>query len=903
MDAHMTFNGPLQGQSVVAGMRVSGGTANIHFHHAADRTQNAPVRVLPFSRNEDVVIRPSIFSQLDELLPASEARSAALWGLGGSGKTQVALEFAYRRAENDVGCSIFWVHADTEATFAQHFALIARKAGLSPLNGEELLKAVCHFIESQPRWLLVLDNADDLRMFGVGVTHGDSATQSTPKSLYSYIPKGPLGSILWTSRDQRIASSLVGSLRSIQVTSMLPQEAQSLLATVRGIALSDDEIDVAAALLSELHHLPLPVSQAATYIRRTATPVKTYLSRLRDGKKRWDLLKKTNFDRYRREGVSNSILETWNITIQHLKEENETAVKILYILVYMDNKNISGEIIKAAAKAAAKLPPISGTIAAVGSQMQSFEDDETDDDTDGNVDVDDNLDTNDADDTNDAGDTGDADDADEVTEDAVTRLREFSFFHMTVNPYGELMFDMHHLVQEATLYNHSVWDLRDSMRYPATAIRILTQLFPDRNRANWGRCSKYLSHVTRASEWAEVANAELVAADLLNQASAYLYDADLWNEKYTVDKKEYLLRKKILGKNHRATLCSLANLTSTYNPRGLHDEAEKSYIEVLALRQEIFGRKDLQTIMSMSDLATAYLQQGRYDEAGKIFIEVVALRQEIFGRKDLQTIMSMSDLATAYLQQGRYDEAEKIFIEVVALRQEILGGSDLEDESYMAKLATTYVKQERYDEGEKIYLELLEMLEPSFVTNPEKMDIALNLADVYAIQNKRDLSEKLLLKVLGFQITFLGLTHEQTLRTISHIGTEYYSQRRYKEAEPFLKQALVLQQDFLGRNHPGTCFTMYILALCWLSQGWDSKALILMTHCYQLQCDVLGPTHPLSRDTERVLNSWDLLCLGAKYSSESRTWLTGVMTTLTSEPLVLLLLLLILYVLDSYSTS
>ncbi|KAK1585460.1 uncharacterized protein LY79DRAFT_671055 [Colletotrichum navitas] len=94
-----TFNGPLQGQSVVAGMRVSGGTANVHFHHSSDRTQDARVRILPFSRNEDVVIRPSIFSQLDKLLPPSESRSAALWGLGGSGKTQVALEFAYRRTD------------------------------------------------------------------------------------------------------------------------------------------------------------------------------------------------------------------------------------------------------------------------------------------------------------------------------------------------------------------------------------------------------------------------------------------------------------------------------------------------------------------------------------------------------------------------------------------------------------------------------------------------------------------------------------------------------------------------------------------------------------------------------------------------------------------------------------
>ncbi|KAK1967035.1 hypothetical protein LY78DRAFT_656692 [Colletotrichum sublineola] len=85
MDPPMAFNGPLQGHSVVAGMSVSGGTTNLHFHRANNHTRDAPVRLLPFSRNEDVVIRPSIFSQLGELLPATEACSAALWGLGGSG--------------------------------------------------------------------------------------------------------------------------------------------------------------------------------------------------------------------------------------------------------------------------------------------------------------------------------------------------------------------------------------------------------------------------------------------------------------------------------------------------------------------------------------------------------------------------------------------------------------------------------------------------------------------------------------------------------------------------------------------------------------------------------------------------------------------------------------------------
>ncbi|TQN66849.1 hypothetical protein CSHISOI_08581 [Colletotrichum shisoi] len=529
MDPQMAFNGPLRGQSVVAGMSVSGGTANVHFHHAANNPpQTAPLRVLPFSRNEDVVVRPGIFSQLAQLLPVSEARNAALCGLGGSGKTQVALEFAYRRADDDGSCAIFWVHADTEATFTQDYALVARKAGLSALNGEELLTTVCHFIEAQPWWLLVLDNADDLRLFGVGAT--PSSEQSPSKSLNCYVPKGPTGSILWTSRDGRIAGSLIGSMRAIPISSMLPLEAQTLLATARGSDHKDDELDDAAALLSELHYIPLPVSQAAAYIRRTAMPIKKYLSRLRDGKKRWALLRKTDFDRHRREGVSNSILETWNITIELLEEEDKTAVKILHILAYFDNQNIPRKMIKAVAAAAAAVATAdtSSELACEdsdGSRDFSYAESKSDADPDGNdqdagdgddipdVTADDSdkgeqdakdtidapsyatghsvdieEDTTDSDNTT-GGSDEDTSDSDDATEDAVTRLREFSFLHMTTRPDGRQVYDMHKLVQEATLYSHGVEkNSSTSACHSQMAISILTNLFPEPKRENWEDC-------------------------------------------------------------------------------------------------------------------------------------------------------------------------------------------------------------------------------------------------------------------------------------------------------------------------------------------------------------------------------------------------------------------------------
>ena len=126
-------------------------------------------------------------------------------------KTQVALEYAWRRA-GDPACSVFWVHTDSETTFAQDYKLIAKKLGVgNGLDGEELLAAVRERIETYTNWVLVLDNTDNLTLFGVGRT----PSAEEPSSLYDFVPRGTTGTVLWTSRDERIAGSLVTARRAM----------------------------------------------------------------------------------------------------------------------------------------------------------------------------------------------------------------------------------------------------------------------------------------------------------------------------------------------------------------------------------------------------------------------------------------------------------------------------------------------------------------------------------------------------------------------------------------------------------------------------------------------------------------------------------------------------------------
>ncbi|KAF5633970.1 hypothetical protein F25303_8941, partial [Fusarium sp. NRRL 25303] len=259
---------------------------DIHYH-LPHRSNRSAVLVIPYPPNEDLVHRRDLIDKLDRLLPPTAgSRSAALWGLGGSGKTQIALDYAYRRCDADDECCVFWVHADSKATFLADYKTIGKKLGVDErLDGTDLLDAVRHAIEERSKWLMILDNADDLRLFGVGrQATSEETNEHQNQNLQKYVPCTSQGTVLWTSRDAHIAGTLVGARRSVEVRSMIMEEATVLLAKIRdepstsGQATGEAGVD---ALLEELQCLPLAISQAGAYMRRLSMTAEQYLSLLR----------------------------------------------------------------------------------------------------------------------------------------------------------------------------------------------------------------------------------------------------------------------------------------------------------------------------------------------------------------------------------------------------------------------------------------------------------------------------------------------------------------------------------------------------------------------------------------------------------------------------------------------
>lgn len=291
--------------------------------------------MVPFGRNEVFVGRENVLARLFERIPPSNNKDACqrtiLEGLGGIGKTQVALEAAYRVREAYPDCSIFWVPALDLSTFENAYREIGRALEVPGIEDDQadvkaMVKAKLSHDDAR-HWLMIIDNADDKQLLFTG------------SNLMSYLPFSREGSIVITTRNHQVAVELDHNI--IHLEEMSSEEAKELLHTgLNENQFSDDK--GTAQLLEQLSFLPLAIRQASAYMAcNSSISVSNYLGYCRSNNDTLiRLLSKGFNDQGRYSSTMNPIAKTWLISFQQISRDNELAAEYLKFICYLGEKNI-----------------------------------------------------------------------------------------------------------------------------------------------------------------------------------------------------------------------------------------------------------------------------------------------------------------------------------------------------------------------------------------------------------------------------------------------------------------------------------------------------------------------------------------------------------------------------------
>jgi tetratricopeptide (TPR) repeat protein len=258
---------------------------------AGDRTRTR-FATFPSARNPYFTGREDLLQQVRGTL--QECRRVALSGLGGVGKTQVALEYAYRHS--DAYDQVFWIRAETESMITSDFVEIADLLEFperSTTEEQRVVAAVRRWLETHERWLLIADNLDE------------------PRLLRTFLPCVVNGHLLVTSRAQVL--SMLGITNPMPVRELSPDEALRFLLARTGRNDADPSERAAAQTLGqELGYLPLALEQAAAYIHDNGSRFDNYVKSYR--KRRLALLARG----VQADDPTKSVTTTWQIAFDRI---------------------------------------------------------------------------------------------------------------------------------------------------------------------------------------------------------------------------------------------------------------------------------------------------------------------------------------------------------------------------------------------------------------------------------------------------------------------------------------------------------------------------------------------------------------------------------------------------------
>jgi tetratricopeptide (TPR) repeat protein/transcriptional regulator with XRE-family HTH domain len=660
--------------------------------HDETRSQtDARMGALPYPRNPFFLGREEALARLRHQWQAGQtmafSQPQAITGLGGVGKTQVALEYAYRSARDYQ--AVFWMRADSRDALVDGFLEIASVLHLPERDEQDqsvVVAAVKGWFSQNTNWLLILDNADELAL------------------LPEFLPSPLSGHLLLTTRAQALgllARRVEIETLDMDTAPLLLLRRAGLLALDAPLAQAEPSDWQAAVLLAqELGCLPLALDQAGAYLEETGCSLQQYLELHRSH--RADLL------RYHAGVVldhPDSVATTWSLSFALIEQRSALAADLLRLCAILHPDAIPEEMFQQAAThlgsalAAIETDPLAfnQALAVIGSYSL--------------------MRRNAREHTLSIHRLVQAVLADAMTrqEREQWRRRAIAALHALFpdvrhqgwgqwEPCGRLLPHVLTIAASTAPQTHSLelsallsraadylcqraqYEQAEPLYQRALSIGKQTQgrehpqsAFPLTGLAGiyreQGRYAEAESLYRRALHLWEQAPAQEYAemAALLNDLGILYLEQGDYQQAEPLLQRALHLNEQMLGKTHPDVAYPLTNLADLYREQGRYAEAEPLYQRALQIRDLALGGSHPQVAYPLAGLANLYREQGRYAEAEPFYQRALTIRYQQRGVQHPETAESLQDFARLQELQNQPDQALRLYQQALDIREQRLG--------------------------------------------------------------------------------------------------------------------------------------------------------------------------------------------------------------------------------------
>ncbi|KAF2133614.1 TPR-like protein [Dothidotthia symphoricarpi CBS 119687] len=662
---------------------------------------------------------------------AGVPHALAIHGLGGSGKTQLALK--YVEDHKHEYSPVLWIDAKDDEAVRSSFERCASELQLqvNPSQARNTnfadspsVQAVLRWLRSRrnidDRWLVVVDNADDM-------TWG----------IKKVIPKGDQGSIIITSQDSKSWTLVNGGCEELSVGTMEPEEARALLLRHLRLCLDpvpDDVLRDCDEIAERLGCLALAVDLAGAYIGDDDTDPRQALRQyLTNYARHQDHRLQSEY--YRGLSASDKTVWTvWDTTLGKIEARypDLRPGMVLAFLARFRGAAVQDELLRLAS---VRMSQVREELYDEAVELPGWLDKVLAVDKDGKWD-------------------------DYCYRESRKALVRYSLLQRVGGEWSGV--SMHGLVQwRAKKYEEEQeWDKWHFMAVVAGC----AQMRKEEARPQFRR--ELVAHVpVMDEEYLDKVKVEDEGKRFVwDTVGRVLSDEGWWKEAEELRAKGLEICLRVLGPEHPDTLTSMHNLALTYQSQGRWKEAEELDVQVVEIRTRVLGSKHPKTLGSINNLASTYRNQGRWKEAEELGVQVVEIRTRVLGSEHPKTLGSINNLASTYWRQGQWTKAEELELQVLETKRRVLGPEHPNTLTSINNLASTYSNQGRWKEAEELEVQVVEI--SIRVLGPEHPGTLIsvnNLAYTLKDQDRDDEAVLLMERTVTLRSQVLGPQHPDTL--------------------------------------------------------------------------------------------------------------------------------------------
>ena len=786
---------------------------------------DGPIHHIPHLQNPNFTGRQAILQQMSETFNAGKnsVTTQSIVGLGGVGKTQLALAYCYTHL--DAYDLIYWLSADSEPSLGESMMALAHRLKLIAPNVADqkaAVQALLHWLsQTNQCWLLVYDNADLIE----------------PKQLTPFLPHTGNGCVLITSHN--LDWHGLGQVLELGLFTL--DEAVNFLIQRGGTAAQEggEQWAKAEVLAKKLDRFPLALEHAAAYMAARGSSYAAYHK----------LFTTRQTELWARAELPDShhaiITTTWELAFNEVKKM-PGAVDLLNLCCFLDPEGIPLDLIQQVTTLGApREMPLQTVVtdelalddAIRVLQRYSFMQR-----------IDDKLTMH------------------QLVQDVALRHMGEEHAHdwvevaidLLTNAYRYDQHDMSTWAASSDLLPHltKATDLAECYGCVTNNVAYLNNEvgYYVKSSGNYANAQPFFKRALTIREKVLGPDHPDTAVSLNNLGTLLRTMGDLTTARPYYE-QALAINGKVLGPDHPHTASSLNNLGGLLQAMGDLTAARPFYERALTINEKVLGPDHPHTARSLNNLGSLLRTMGDLTAARPYYQRALAIWEKVLGPNHPDTASSLNNLGFLLKAMGDLTAARPFYERALAINEKVLGPDHPHTASSLNNLGSLLQAMGNLTAARPLLERTLAIREKVLsLDHPDTARSLNNLGFLLKAMGDLTAARPFYERALTINEKILGPGHPHTATSLNNLGSLWYESGKSAKAAPYFKRAYKIRLADLGDAHPDTAASIWWLGVTAEVEGNKAKARSAYTQAHAIFERALGAEHPTTKQVLSFLN-------------------------------------------------